>query len=123
MHDLGTLGGTGSDGYALNNLGHVTGKSDSKAFLYTTETGMEDLNTLIDPLSGWTLEIGQGINDAGQITGTGYVGDELHAFLLTPVPEPGALTLLASATVVVAAMGFVRRRHAMRTIDLNKRLK
>lgn len=48
---------------------------------------MVDLNTLIDPLSGWDLHLGMGINDAGQITGTGVLGGVDHAFLLTPVPE------------------------------------
>jgi len=50
---------------------------------------MIDLNTLIDPLSGWELLDGSDINDAGQITGQGLINDEYHAYLLTPVPVLG----------------------------------
>jgi probable HAF family extracellular repeat protein len=100
MHDLGTLGGTFSAGSGINASGQVTGNSLNEngafhAFLYTSGSGMVDLNTLIDPLSGWELLHGYAINDAGQITGQGLIGDERHAFLLTPVPEPSSLALLA----------------------------
>jgi probable HAF family extracellular repeat protein len=43
-----------------------------------------DLNTLIPPGSGWTLREATGINDAGQIVGTGLHNGQLRAFLLTP---------------------------------------
>jgi probable HAF family extracellular repeat protein len=105
MHDVGTLAGGFSNGWAINNSGQITGEAStadgtSVAFLYTSSGGMVDLNTLIDPASGWHLNIGRGINDAGQITGYGYVGDDqfLHGFLLTPVPEPvGGMFILISA--------------------------
>jgi hypothetical protein len=45
---------------------------------------MVDLNTLIDPLSGWELLDAAEINAAGQITGQGLIGGEYHAFLLSP---------------------------------------
>jgi len=101
LHDIGTLGGTYSAGYGINAGGQVTGESSTPgdaayvAFLYTSGSGMVDLNTLIDPLSGWKLGIGRAINDAGQITGYGYINDYIHAFLLTPVPEPASVALLA----------------------------
>jgi probable HAF family extracellular repeat protein len=100
MHDLGTLGGTYGDAYAINDHGQITGQSstpgnaDYTAFVYSSETGMLDLNALIDPAAGWDLIIGRGINNAGQITGYGYIDDELHGFLLTPVPEPASVALL-----------------------------
>ena len=50
---------------------------------------MVDLNTLIDPLSGWVLSDAADINDAGQITGQGLIGGQYHAYLLTPVQIPG----------------------------------
>ena len=46
---------------------------------------MVDLNTLIDPLSGWELLDAADINDAGQITGQGLIGGQYHAYLLTPI--------------------------------------
>jgi probable HAF family extracellular repeat protein len=98
MHDIGTLGGGYSNGWAINNSGQITGEASradgaTVAFLYTSGGGMVDLNALIDPQSGWSLGIGKGINDAGQITGYGYLDSELHAFLLTPVPEPASIVI------------------------------
>jgi probable HAF family extracellular repeat protein len=109
MHDIGTLAGGYSSGWAINDGGQITGEASTAdgatvAFLYTGSGGMVDLNTLVDPASGWHLNIGRGINDAGQITGYGYVGDDqlLHGFLLTPVPEPaGGILILISAIPLV----------------------
>jgi probable HAF family extracellular repeat protein len=106
LHDLGTLGGTSSYGYGISSSGQVTGYSyttgNSHAFLYTSGLGMVDLNTLIDPLSGWELIEASGINDAGQITGFGLIGGEGHAFLLTAVPEPSTIALVALGVVALA---------------------
>jgi hypothetical protein len=52
---------------------------------------MIDLNTLIDPLSGWELQTGWAMNDAGQITGIGFLDGKPRAFLLTAVPEPNGI--------------------------------
>jgi probable HAF family extracellular repeat protein len=106
MHDLGTLSLSGlySYGYGINASGQVVGVSENaglpRAFLFDTVHGMVDLNTLIDPASGWRLDAAQGINDVGQITGVGAIGGQGHAFLLTPlsIPEPSSL--------VLAALGF-----------------
>jgi probable HAF family extracellular repeat protein len=88
--DLGTLGGL-SDASAVNNLGQVVGDSyaasGDHAFLTDLHGGpMVDLNTLIPPDSGWTLFSARGINDAGQIVGTGQLPgyNNIHAYLLTP---------------------------------------
>jgi probable HAF family extracellular repeat protein len=45
---------------------------------------MVDLNTLIDPTLGWVLTTAAGINDAGQIVGSGVINGQSHAFLMTP---------------------------------------
>ncbi len=93
MRDIGTLpGGSYSEGCAINDLGQVTGHSYysgtglpvNHAFLYSAGE-MFDLNALLPPSSGWTLQSGQGINDLGQITGFGTVNGQTHAFLMTPV--------------------------------------
>jgi hypothetical protein len=44
---------------------------------------MKDLNKLIPAGSGWMLQEAYGINNAGQIVGTGMHNGQEHAFLLT----------------------------------------
>jgi hypothetical protein len=63
---------------------------------------MIDLNTLITPGSGWTLEgfslSSNSINDSGQIITTGYSNTlGIGALLLTPVPEPSGFVLAGLA--------------------------
>src|SRR6476659_1146802 len=96
MQDLATLGGLNSYSYSLSAGGQVVGASEvqvtsdhTHAFLYTNGIGMVDLNTLIDPLSGWELSDAADINDAGQITGQGLINGKYHAYLLTPILLPG----------------------------------
>jgi probable HAF family extracellular repeat protein len=81
--DLGTLGGIGSVGLAINASGQVTGRSvladnaSMHAFLYDG-TSMKDLGTF-----GGTYSFGLGINDSGHVTGESFTaGDATHfAFL------------------------------------------
>ena len=90
MKDLGTLaGGTFSEGYGISGAGDVVGystaanDSSQKAFLWQSSIGLQDLNTLIDPASGWTLLEAHGISEDGSyITGIGTLNGERHAFLL-----------------------------------------
>jgi probable HAF family extracellular repeat protein len=104
LKDLGTLGGTNSFGAAVNASGQVVGSADTAggatdAFLYSGGQ-MLDLNDLIAPGSGFTLQYASGISDTGYITGYGMApGGQRHAFLLTPVPEPSGLVLLATGAV------------------------
>jgi probable HAF family extracellular repeat protein len=105
--------------YGINASGQVTGTIITagnfayRAFLWDGMS-MLDLNDLIAPGSGWILEQGLAINDAGQITGFGTVGDESHPFLLTPVtvaevPEPGTLALMSIGAI---GLGLLRRRKS-----------
>ena len=100
MKDLGTLGGKDSEACGINAGGQVVGYSwldgDSvrHAFLWSGGV-MTDLNTLLPSGSGWTLEVANAINDLGQIVCNGYNNEGVHALLLTPVPEPMTLGLLA----------------------------
>ena len=99
--DLGTLGGSLSYAYGINDSGQVvgvswiTGNSTSHAFLYDGGN-MIDLNTLLPTGSGWVLKSAYGINDSGQIVGYGSINgsSDERAFLMTPVPEPTTLLLL-----------------------------
>jgi probable HAF family extracellular repeat protein len=97
--DLGTLPGyQNSIATAINNVGQVVGyaslpedwlpenRTDQfrRAFVYDHRTGvMTDLNELIPRESGWYLVDAFDINDSGQIVGRGFIGGEMHAFVLT----------------------------------------
>lgn len=86
VHDLGTLGGNNSYAYGVNNESQVVGYSFTSngkehAFVYSDGL-MLDLNSLISPDSGWVLTQAFGINDAGQIAGTGLLYGKVHAFRL-----------------------------------------
>ncbi len=106
--DLGVLSSDRSSvAVGINNSGSVVGFSNSQAldiavnlaallepasttqhaFVYTN-AAMYDLNRQLVNGAGWHLSSAAAINDAGQITGTGIVNQQQHAFLLTPVAGP-----------------------------------
>ena len=107
MHDLGTLGGTNvylgaiyNFAAAINNRGQIVGESitpdgSRHAFLYCNGR-MTDLNDFVDftttngPAGFLTLGVANGINDRGQVVGTGAFWDGTNvtyqAFLLKVVP-------------------------------------
>jgi probable HAF family extracellular repeat protein len=119
--DLGTVpGDTNSAALAVNNRGQVVGLSalafgdpsfgppvnnfqcpchaaiweDGKAF---------DLNTLIPAGSGWQLGNALGINDHGQIVGSGLFNNEFRAFLLTPQNGGSSASVQTTANASPAA--------------------
>ena len=132
--DLGVLGGASSSlALGVNDLSLVVGQdqfgsgpSGSRAFLWGDGHGMVDLNSLIpsaDQLN-WILGGATGINDADQISGSGYINGVLHGFVLTPiagesifakansgaVPGPPAVVLL----LIGSAMAAARSRPSIR---------
>jgi len=85
MTDLGTFGpGAVPVPKAINNHGVIVGQSGNGAWIWSGGT-FQNLNNLIPPGSGFTLDNATAINDNGQIVANGYnsTGQE-HAFLLTP---------------------------------------
>ena len=131
LTDLGVLSGDrASLAAGINNAGTVIGfstssaptfalhldaifenpKGTSRAFVYTGGK-MYDLATLVtNNGTGWRLSNATGINNAGQITGTGLVqgpdGTEQHGFLLTPAAAPAgpAITGIGGAGGSVPAV-------------------
>ncbi len=106
LTDLGTLGGTNSSAKAINVNDAIVGSSDisgdiaTHAFLYADGV-MVDLNTLIPATSGWTLTDATGINDDGQIVGTGENPQGLiRPYLLTPLPPAPTLAVAGKTTLV-----------------------
>ena len=67
---------------------------------------MYDLNNLIDPALGITLEGAAGINDKGQIVANNF---DSHAYLLTRVPEPSTWALLGLSGLILLTK---LRRHS-----------
>jgi probable HAF family extracellular repeat protein len=95
---LGVLpGGSGSYANGINTAGAVVGGTSGTfpaAFLWTAADGMQDLNTLVIPGSGYTVFNATAINDAGQIAAVGVNAlDQEIALLLSicgnDVVDPG----------------------------------
>jgi probable HAF family extracellular repeat protein len=84
LRDLGTLpGAEESIARAVNDHRVIVGESGDRAFIYR-HGAMTDLNTLLPPGSEWVLTKATGINDAGEICGTGLYKGVQRAFLMTP---------------------------------------
>jgi len=82
----GTLHG---EALGINAAGTVVGYltingSINRAFVWRDGT-MRNLNNLLLPNSGWELNSVVGINNKGQIIGTGKFNGQNRAFILTPV--------------------------------------
>ena len=59
----------------------ISGIVGGRAFLYSNGI-LTNMNTLISPTSGWTLNQGTAINDSGQVVGQGRnANSQNHAFL------------------------------------------
>lgn len=111
INDNGVMvGGANLGGSQFDPLFH--------ALIYQGTVGA-DLNTMIDPTSGWTLNTTIGINNSGEIIGMGTrVINGLtvkHGFLLTPTPEPSSAAALAAGSLVLAGLILrARRRRSAR---------
>lgn len=130
--ELGTLetdasGFTRTEANSMNSAGVVVGYANTyvdnvlqgrRAVLWNLDAVALDLNTLIDPASGWTLNEARGISHTNWVTGIGTFDPDGsgplagygRAFLLDAspaVPEPTAHWLLS-----VSIVWPLRRRRA-----------
>ncbi len=98
MTDLGQLAGQDTVVYAINGTGLMVGGTNSNDL---EENGKDrgdadqpqyafccsgkriiNLNSLIEPTSGWTLTDAHSISDTGYVTGAGTHNGQPHAYLL-----------------------------------------
>jgi probable HAF family extracellular repeat protein len=118
---LKTIGsfGAGLSSWAadINNLGWIVGGGqvgqvgDGHGFLYR-DGKFIDLNSLVDPASGWVIEDATAINDLGQIAGKACMGGTCYAVrldLVSAVPEPASFPMLLGGSGLFALLGVLRR--------------
>jgi probable HAF family extracellular repeat protein len=94
LNDLGTVGADPcSRAFSINLVGQVVGESGpvcggeftASAATLWQNGAIYDLNTLIPPGSGLTLNVGWDINDGGEITGSAVLPNgNVRAFVLIP---------------------------------------
>jgi len=102
---LGTLGGSQSSAFGINDKNQVVGVSERSnrsqvGFIWTEEEGMLDLNRLVDTNSGWQWIAAYDINESGWIVGDGWHENKRQACLLIPI-QPELRIALAGANVVI----------------------
>ena len=85
MQNLRSLyDGGQSEAYGVNDFGQVIGWADGDVVLWSNGT-LIDLSMLPEvQASGWWLIKATGINNAGQIVGTGWLYGDQRTFLLSP---------------------------------------
>jgi probable HAF family extracellular repeat protein len=98
MIELATLGGSAGDAKAINDHGVAVGNSTDAggvqhATLWPTgATGPVKLQDAIRPGTPWVLTGASGINELGEICGTGTVNGVQRAYRLTPLVRGNRLS-------------------------------
>jgi hypothetical protein len=112
--ELDNLGFSRTGVYGFNSYGVAVGEAGGSAVYWDSSAVGVDLNTLIDPSSGWQLEYAACISDTGWIVGEGIydpdgLGGDYRMFLMQ-VPEPSSIVLLISLLLPLCLFALKRRR-------------
>lgn len=136
---LGTLGVAANGeasarAFAINASGLIVGTSSAhnsatelenpRAVLWGPSGVAVDLNTLIDPASGWTLTHAYAVSDTAWIAGDGYYdpdgpgGQEAYGrHFVMHVPEPSAAALCVAAAISCLRMRRVKAHCAISPVS------
>lgn len=68
---------------SINNYSQIIGHFNNRPMIWIDKKAYA-ISNLVNPSSAWQLSEVVDINDRGQITGTGTINGQTHAFLLTP---------------------------------------
>jgi RHS repeat-associated protein len=108
VDDIAVTNGGSLFGFGVNSYGEVVGDgtvdgagTPSVAYIFSDSLGVRKLNDLIDPASGWNLTTALGIDDNGDVTGTGVLNGRLAAYILRLPLRPvsgGAPTVAVAHT-------------------------
>jgi hypothetical protein len=105
--NIGALAGGGTGALGINDAGTIVGYSGPEGFIYTPETGLQNLNSFIDPSLGIDIVAALDINNAGEILAKTSDGAEVILFPrdINGVPDVGSTAILfvcalASLTVL-----------------------
>ncbi|MCL4199456.1 MAG: DUF3466 family protein [Phycisphaerales bacterium] len=90
LTDLGTLGGSRSYAYDINNYGVIVGVAEPlsgglRACIWI-DGQPRDLNEMISPWSGWRIDVARSINDSGYIAAQATIDASERGVLLIPTP-------------------------------------
>jgi hypothetical protein len=98
--------------YAINDdrmiVGGMEGTNSQPPYAVVSWSGIfsADLNTLVQPNSGWQLSEARGINSGGSIVGAGRLQNRSAAFLATPVvgPQKPAINTVVDVMKILAGV-------------------